>query len=150
MRLEKDRLFKNMMRDPPPQSMYGKPADGFNPNPSGEHEIREDFANYRKQNPEEYTEDAGAKPVEIDHIKNKMSGTEAAKVLHLSEPTLEEITKRYSALLAANGEKGSSQYLMDKITHARDVSTWLFHRGSLEKYIKVKKPDERPTDTPPL
>lgn len=145
-RLERNRLFKELFKDPPPKHMYGKEADTAKTGPN-DFEMRQAFAKHRKETP--VSEEPAAATEVGGPPRRQMPPAEAVKVLHLSDASKEEIEKRYQLLLKANGDAGSSQYLMDKITHARDVALSHSQRGTLAKHLKIKK-EEKPTDTPPL
>lgn len=131
-----------MADEPVGEQFSGKAADG-KPRMFGEELLRKKLGDMRKAR-------TNADPVSSSK-KSSMHPSEAVKVLHLSEATEAEIKARYDKLMAANGEAGSSQYLHDKIIHARDVATDHLNRGTLKKHIKIKKDDIRPTDVePPL
>lgn len=102
----------------------------------GEELLRRKFGEMRKDAPME----------KVKSKKASMHPAEAVKVLHLSEATQAEIDTRYERLMSANGGTGSSQYLHDKIVHARDVANEQLSRGTLKKHIKIKKEDLKPTD----
>lgn len=118
----------------------GKSADS-NPRIFGEELLRKQFGQMRKENP-------GRDDAIMMTKKASMPPSEAAKVLHLSEASEAEINKRFELLMTANGSAGASQYLHDKIVHAKDVALSHMKKGTLKRHIKVKKDDApRPTDT---
>ena len=140
-RLEFHRLRKNLMEEGAAKS-FGRKGDGQTPTSEGE-ALREKLGEMRKNrpNPEEQALAEAAR-------KKAMPASEAVKVLHLAEATQAEIEKRFEYLFAANGEKGASQYVHDKIVHARDVAMDHLARGTLKKHIKIKR-DDAPITEPP-
>jgi translation elongation factor EF-Ts len=90
---------------------------------------------------------AAESPLQEEARRKAMPAAEAVKVLHLSEASQAEIEKRYNILVTANGDSGNSQYVHDKIVHARDVALDHLTRGTLKKHIKVKRED--PITEPP-
>lgn len=137
-RLGRKFLKSKIKTEGPHPDFAGREGD-FGGNFASSEAARKAFQEQRKQGPIVDTSAMSKKAA--------MPPAEAVKVLHLSEASKEEIDKRFEVLMAANGEKGASQYLHDKITHARDVAIENFNRGTLKKHIKIKKEDASPKPT---
>jgi len=142
-RMERRRLRKNLETEDPPSQYWGKEGDDFIGNAQGE-TMRNWFRQIRREMPAEAEAPPGTDP-----NKRAMHPSEAVKVLHLSAATKEDIEKRFELLMAANGDKGASQYLHDKIAHARDVAMDQLNKGTLKRHFKVKKDDNPPPPPPP-
>lgn len=134
-RAERERLRRNLEKEEPPSDFWGKEGDAGIGQGHGE-QVREWFRQRRKDMPADFTP--------ADPKKRSMPPSEAIKVLHLSAATKEDIEKRFELLMAANGDKGASQYLYDKISHAREVALEQLNKGTLKRHFKVKKDDAPP------
>lgn len=128
-----------------PEYMKPKDADGAPWNEAGER-IRQQYQEARKAAP------LNPNVEELLNSKSRrMSPAEAIKVLHLGEATEKDIEKRFAILMEANGEAGASQYVHDKITHAKEVALEHLARGTLKRHFKAKPRTDTtppPTDTP--